>query len=86
MMTPNYMQAPGSPARSARPFAPWPLRVSTRPARAGSRISTRSKALVTARTKVIFICNPNNPTGCAAHRIEELDGIGAIASPASAPG
>jgi len=77
LMTPNYMQAPGlANALGARVIA-WPLRVNA----AGTRWEADVAALRTLaseRTKIIFICNPNNPTGSRL-TAAELDDICAIA-------
>jgi len=82
MMTPNYMQAPGLLKALGATVVPWPLRVDD----AGRRWAPDLAALgslVSSRTKAIFICNPNNPTGSRL-TAEELDAIGAIASRAGA--
>lgn len=78
LMTPNYMQAPGLAQALGANVVQWPLR----PASDGSRWEAdvvRLEALVTPRTKIVFICHPNNPTGCRL-TAAELDGIGAAAS------
>ena len=78
MMTPNYMQAPGLARALGASLIEWPLRH----AADGSRWEPDLAALetlVSASTKVVFICHPNNPTGCRL-TAEELDRIGAIAS------
>ena len=77
MMTPNYMQASGIARAFGARVRPWPLRVS----RDGSRWEPDFEALesaVSSATKIIFICNPNNPTG-ARLTSSELDRICAIA-------
>ena len=78
MMTPNYMQAPGIAKALGAQVREWPLRVN----REGTRWEPdfdALEALVTPRTKVVFICTPNNPTGCRL-TAEALDRLGAIAS------
>lgn len=77
MMTPNYMQASGIARAFGARVRPWPLRVS----RDGSRWEPDFEALesaVSSATKIIFICNPNNPTG-ARLTSSELDRICTIA-------
>ena len=77
MMTPNYMQASGIARAFGARVRPWPLRVS----RDGSRWEPDFEALESAinpATKIIFICNPNNPTG-ARLTSSELDRICTIA-------
>ena len=81
MMTPNYMQAPGLLRALSATVVPWPLRVG-----ASGRWEADLGALerlLTARTRAIFICNPNNPTGSRL-TAGELDAIGALASRAGA--
>ena len=76
MMVPNYMQAWGLARSFAGAVRPWPLREA-----AGRRWQPdldELGALVTPRTKLIAICNPNNPTG-ARLTAAELDAIAAIA-------
>lgn len=80
LMTPNYMQAPGLLKALGASIVPWPLRSD------GGRWAPDLAALgslVTPRTKAIFICNPNNPTGSRL-TAAELDAIGAVASVAGA--
>lgn len=78
MMTPNYMQAPGlARALNAR-VRDWPLRLNADHTRWEPDLDAL-EALVTPQTKVIFICTPNNPTGCRL-TATELDRIGAVAS------
>src|SRR5882672_266435 len=76
LMVPNYMQTWGLARAFGGVIKEWP-RVN-----AGGRWRVDVDALaglVSSRTKLIVICNPNNPTGA---RIEaaDLDGIAAIAS------
>ena len=76
MMTPNYMQAPGLVKGLGAAVHAWPL------AMAGRRWAPDLDALdrlVTPRTKVVFICNPNNPTGARLTAVE-LDAICAAAA------
>lgn len=78
MMTPNYMQATGLLHSLEATVVPWPLRVNE----AGTRWEPDLDALpslVTARTKALFICTPNNPTGSRLTEAE-LDAIGAAAA------
>ncbi len=76
MMVPNYMQAWGLARAFAGKVAPWPLREGPGPRWQPDLDELR--ALVTPRTRLIAICNPNNPTG-ARLTGAELDAIGAIA-------
>jgi aspartate/methionine/tyrosine aminotransferase len=76
MMVPNYMQTWGLARAFGGVIKEWPL------VNAGGRWRADVDALgrlVSARTKLIVICNPNNPTGA---RIEaaDLDGIAAVAA------
>lgn len=67
MMVPNYMQTWGLARAFGATVKEWPL------VNSGSRWRVDAEALerlVTARTKLISICNPNNPTGA---RFEEDD-------------
>ena len=82
MMTPNYMQAHGILTALGATVRPWPL--------AGGETEGRWRpdlaaldAMTTDRTKMIFICNPNNPTG-ARLTGAELDGICRAAARAGA--
>lgn len=78
MMTPNYMQAPGLARALGASIVPWPLRMDDEAKRWAPDL-TRLEQLVTASTKAIFLCHPNNPTG-ARLTADELDQIGSIAS------
>ncbi len=78
MMTPNYMQAPGLVHALGASVIPWPLRMDDEAKRWVPDL-TRLEALVSADTRAIFICHPNNPTG-ARLTSGELDQIGSIAS------
>jgi len=81
MMVPNYMQTWGLVRAFGGTVKAWPL---IGPDRAGSgagRWSVDIDALgrlVTAKTKLIVICNPNNPTG-ARFDAPALDAIAGIA-------
>lgn len=77
LMTPNYMQAPGLAAAFGARVTPWPLRVNEAATRWVSDL-TSLRTLASERTRIIFICNPNNPTG-ARLTSDELDGICEIA-------
>jgi aspartate/methionine/tyrosine aminotransferase len=87
MMVPNYMQTWGLVRAFGADVKEWPLvrEPSTHPAAAGHgegrwRIdAARLAALVTPRTKLIIICNPNNPTG-ARIDAEDLEAIVRIAA------
>ncbi len=73
MMTPNYMQAPGIAKALGATVHEWPLRVNAARSRWVPDFDAL-EALVTPRTKVIFICTPNNPTGSRL-TAEELDRV-----------
>ena len=80
LMTPNYMQVPGLARALGATVRPWPLR------ERGGRWTLDTaelEALVNARTRAIFLCNPNNPTGA---RVEAatLDEICRVAATAGA--
>ena len=77
VMLPNYMQVPGLVRSLDAIVTPWWMR----PDHARGRWAVdldELESLLTRRTKLIAICNPNNPTG-ACLRAEELDAIGRIA-------
>lgn len=76
-MTPNYMQAPGLAAALGANVTAWTLRVTSDRSRWEPDLAALD-SLVGDRTKIIFICNPNNPTG-ARITADELDAICAIA-------
>jgi len=73
---PNYMQAWGLTRAFAGRVHPWPLREGPGPR--WQPDLDELGTLVTPRTKLIAICNPNNPTG-ARLTASELDTIGRIA-------
>ena len=76
MMVPNYMQTWGLARAFGGIVKEWPLSL------AGERWHVDVEAidqLVTPRTKLILICNPNNPTG-ARFDAADLDRIAAAAS------
>ena len=76
-MLPNYMQVPGLVRGLGGVLKPWWMRADLRGSRWAIDVEELS-ALVTNRTRLIAICNPNNPTG-ACLTAEELDEIGRIA-------
>ncbi|HET7218959.1 MAG TPA: aminotransferase class I/II-fold pyridoxal phosphate-dependent enzyme [Vicinamibacterales bacterium] len=70
IMAPNYMQVRGLARGLGAAVAPWPLHEAT-----GWRPDVGAlRTLVTARTKMILVCNPNNPTG-ARMTGAELDAV-----------
>ena len=74
MMVPNFMQVSGLARAFGAVVKEWPL-VSD----GGWRIDTDAlERLMTPRTKLIVICNPNNPTG-ARFEAGDLNRIAAIA-------
>ena len=80
MMTPNYMQMRGIARGLGAVVRPW--RLVEDESRCRPDLDALD-ALVSARTKLILICNPNNPTG-ARLTAPELDGVCRIASRAGA--
>jgi aspartate/methionine/tyrosine aminotransferase len=76
MMVPNYMQAWGLARAFAGKVHPWPLHEGPGPRWQPDLDELRT--LVTPRTKLIAICNPNNPTG-ARLTAAELDAVGQAA-------
>jgi hypothetical protein len=77
MMMPNYMQVRGVARGLGATVQAWPLVPSEDGARWRPDLA-RLESLVTSRTKVILICNPNNPTGARTIGAE-LDEICRIA-------
>jgi hypothetical protein len=82
VMTPNYMQVEGVGRALGASVRPWPLLLDdgggARPARWKPDLDGL-RAMVNAKTRLIAICNPNNPTG-ARLTASELDGICALAA------
>jgi aspartate/methionine/tyrosine aminotransferase len=77
VMVPNYMQTWGLASAFGGSVKEWPLLCAERPARWRVDVD-RLETLVTSRTKLIAVCNPNNPTG-ARFGGDDLDRIAAIA-------
>ncbi len=78
MMVPNYGQTLGLARGFAGRMHEWPLVPDHEQGRWRPDLDHLA-SLVNARTKLIVICNPNNPTG-GRIRDRELDGIAAIAA------
>jgi hypothetical protein len=78
LMVPNYMQTRGLARAFGGVVKEWPLVQRGTPARWRADIDALER-LVTTRTKLIIVCNPNNPTG-ARIDADDLDRIGAVAS------
>ncbi len=78
MMVPNYGQTLGLAKAFAGTMHDWPLVPDYREGRWRPDLD-RLESLVNARTKLIVVCNPNNPTG-GRIRASELDRIAAIAA------
>ncbi len=78
MMVPNYGQTLGLAKGFAGTMHEWPLVADEKAGRWRPDLD-RLAALVNARTKLIVICNPNNPTGGRIHA-SELDAIAAVAA------
>jgi aspartate/methionine/tyrosine aminotransferase len=77
MMVPNYGQTLGLARGFAGTMHEWPLILDEDGGRWRPDID-RLASLVNDRTKLIVICNPNNPTG-ARLREEELEAVAGIA-------
>ena len=78
MMVPNYGQTLGLVEGFGGVLRPWPLPLSADGRRWTVDLDDL-RTLVTARTRAIVICNPNNPTG-ARISAADLDGICQLAS------
>jgi aspartate/methionine/tyrosine aminotransferase len=77
LMVPNYMQTWGLARAFGAKVVEWPLQFADSPAQWRVDITALERA-TTPRTKLIIICNPNNPTGARFdHR--DLDLIAAVA-------
>jgi aspartate/methionine/tyrosine aminotransferase len=76
MMMPNYMQTWGLARAFGATVREWPL--VNNGARWSVDIETLDRVL-SARTRLVVICNPNNPTG-ARIGADDLDRIGAAAA------
>ena len=64
VMTPTYMQVPGLARALGATVRPWRLRETGQGASARWTLDTSElAALVSARTRAVVLCNPNNPTG-----------------------
>jgi aspartate/methionine/tyrosine aminotransferase len=89
LMVPNYMQTWGLARAFGATVKEWPLtqrgtsgarRAEAGHGEGGWRVDIDAlERLVTPRTKMIIICNPNNPTG-ARIEAEDLDRIAAVAA------
>jgi aspartate/methionine/tyrosine aminotransferase len=77
MMVPNYMQMWGLARAFGALVREWPLVNSGNPPVWRADLDALER-LVSSRTKLIVICNPNNPTG-ARFEAADLDRIAAIA-------
>lgn len=77
MLVPNYMQTWGLSRAFGGTIREWPLREDRSAGRWRADLNELEQ-LVSSRTKLIVICNPNNPTG-ARLTAGELDAIAAIA-------
>ena len=82
LMLPNYMQVRGLARALGVDVKPWPLVEDTGTEEQSARWRPDLELLgrlATSRTRAIFICNPNNPTG-ARLTSNELDEICTVAS------
>jgi len=77
MMVPNYGQTLGLVEGFGGVMRPWPLRLTADGQRWVVDLD-HLRTLVTPKTRMIVICNPNNPTG-ARIGASDLDGICRIA-------
>ena len=77
MLVPNYMQTWGLSRAFGGTIREWPL-LEDRAAGRWRVDLAALEALVTPRTKMIVICNPNNPTG-ARLTADDLDHIARVA-------
>jgi aspartate/methionine/tyrosine aminotransferase len=77
VMVPNYMQTWGLARAFGALVKEWPLVDTGSPMRWQVDVGTLER-LVSWRTKLIVVCNPNNPTG-ARFEAGDLDRIAAIA-------
>ena len=73
MLVPNYMQTWGLARAFGGTIRPWPMVEDTAAGRWRADLAALD-GLVTPRTRLIVICNPNNPTGARLTEAE-LDGI-----------
>jgi aspartate/methionine/tyrosine aminotransferase len=81
MMVPNFMQAWGLARAFGAEVKPWPLAAPDEGAGLQGRWRVDIDALerlVSPRTRLIVICNPNNPTGARFDAVD-LDRIAAVA-------
>jgi aspartate/methionine/tyrosine aminotransferase len=78
MMVPNYGQTLGLVEGFGGDMRPWPLRMTVDGRRWVVDLD-HLRTLVTPKTRMIVICNPNNPTG-ARIGAADLDGICQIAA------
>jgi aspartate/methionine/tyrosine aminotransferase len=78
VMVPNYMQTLGLSRAFGAAVREWPL-VYDRPGSKWAVDVDGLDALVTPRTKLIIVCNPNNPTG-ARFEAGDLDRIAQAAA------
>ena len=77
LMVPNYMQTWGLARAFGGAVKQWPLAITGSPARWAVDCAGLEQ-LVSSRSKLIIICNPNNPTG-ARFEAADLDRIAAVA-------
>lgn len=73
MLLPNYMQTWGLARAFGATVRPWPLVEDTAAGRWRADVDALDQ-LITPRTRLVVICNPNNPTG-ACLTAGELDAI-----------
>ena len=79
MMVPNYMQTWGLARGFGGAVKPWALRERPGDPPRWAPDLAELESLVTPKTKLILLCNPNNPTG-ARLTAAELDRIVAVAA------
>ena len=79
MMVPNYMQPWGLARGFGGIVRPWPLRERAAEPRRWEPDLEELERLVSPRTKLILLCNPNNPTGARLTE-DELTQVCAVAA------
>ena len=79
MLHPNYLQTHLLAAAHGARVRPWPLRLTGGSTVRWAPALDELRALVTERTRLIVLCNPNNPTGTCL-TAAELDEVCAVAA------
>ncbi len=79
MLHPNYLQTHLLAAAHGARVRPWPLRLTGGSTVRWAPALDELRALVTERTRLIVLCNPNNSTGTCL-TAAELDEVCAVAA------